>query len=784
MTTEQLLELATRQHLAGDLVDARRLYAQVLAQSPGDLLGMFRLGLLELQSGRPEAALPLIQHAAAAAPHEPRYQFGLGKTYEVLGQWPDSARVFLALVQANPRSAEARFGLGVACQAMGDYGRAIACYEAAGEIQPGFAEAFNNLGNCYHALKDLARAETAYRRALEIRPGYASAGSNLGTIMLASNRVDEAAGLLRAAVAAEPNVASHAVNLGAALCQLRQFAGAADVLRRAIELDKTIAAAHYNLANALAGLRQFPEAIEQFHQAIASKPDYADAYNNLANLHKELGEFRLAMAAYESALRAQPDSPAVLNNMGCLLRTLGRIEEAEVILRRGLALDPRHAALCNNLGNVLKDAGALDEAIACFRQALSLDPADWATHSNLVYALSFQATDAQTILDECRRWNDRHAAPLAPAIVPRPHERSASGRMRIGYLSPDFRDHCQALFTIPLLSNHDRSAFEIFCYSHVDRPDAVTRQIAGYADAWRDVRALDDNAACDLIRNDRIDILVDLTMHMSNGRPLVFARKPAPVHVAWLAYPGTTGMDAIDYRFSDPRLDPPEFDTHYCERTIRLADSFWCYHPLSTGPQVNKLPALERGVLTFGCLNNPCKLTDLTLVLWAGVLRALGDSRLVLMAPPGRHRQQLLDRLCTHGIRDDRVEFVPYRPRDDYLKTYHTIDIGLDTIPYNGHTTSFDSLWMGVPVVTRVGTTCVGRAGLSQLYHLDLLDLAADSDEAFVAAALDLAGDLPRLAELRHQLRSRLETSPLMNGQRFARNIEMAYRQIARAGPV
>jgi predicted O-linked N-acetylglucosamine transferase (SPINDLY family) len=446
------------------------------------------------------------------------------------------------------------------------------------------------------------------------------------------------------------------------------------------------------------------------------------------------------------------------------------------MLRRGLAVDPKHAALHDNLGNVLKDAGALDEAIACFRKALELDPDNAATHSNLAYALNFKSLEARPILDECLRWNARFAAPLRPLDAARRPDVSPR-RLKLGYVSADFRNHCQSLFTLPLFAHHDHGAFEVFCYSSVERPDEYTRRIEGFADVWRDVRPLDDAALFEVIRGDHIDVLVDLTMHMANGRPLVFARKPAPVQIAWLAYPGTTGIGAIDYRLSDPRLDPPGFDSHYSERTLRLADSFWCYDPLADQPDVNPLPALERGYLTFGCLNNPGKLTQNTLQLWGAAMRALPDAKLLLMAPPGRHRRQLLQRLGEQEIAEERIRFVEFRPRAEYLRSYHDIDLGLDTFPYNGHTTSLDSLWMGVPVVTRVGRTSVGRGGLSQLFQVGLSGLAADSDADFVSTAVAWGRDIPRLAALRQQLRARLERSPLMDAARFAAGIENAYRR-------
>ena len=296
---------------------------------------------------------------------------------------------------------------------------------------------------------------------------------------------------------------------------------------------------------------------------------------------------------------------------------------------------------------------------------------------------------------------------------------------------------------------------------------------------WREAAALDDSALDELIRSDEIDILVDLTMHMANGRPLLFARRAAPIQVAYLAYPGTTGIPGIDYRLTDPRLDPPGYDAHYTEKSVRLADSYWCYDPLTDEPAVNALPALARGFVTLGCLNNPCKITDLTLRLWAGILHALPDSQLLLMAPPGSGREHLLARLQVVGVAADRVRFVPFQPRLDYLRTHHEIDLGLDTFPYGGHTTSLDSYWMGVPVVTRIGSTCVGRAGLSQLHSLDLLELAAETDADFVRTVVALATDLPRLAALRQELRPRLERSVLMDHAAFARNIEAAYRQMA-----
>lgn len=739
---DDLLDQATARHRAGDLPEARRLYQDFLQRAPHDPVALFRSGLLELHDGRPQAALALIDQAVAGAPQVARHHVGRGQALQALYQWEEAAASYRRALKLEPASAEALFALGL----------------------------------CLQQCRQTAEAVWAYQQALALRPDDASALSNLGVALQDLGRQDEAVASLRAAAVLEPQNASHGLNLGIAQCRQRDFSAADEVLQQLERRHPELPEAAFNRGIALQGLGRPRDAIERYRHALALRPDYADALNNLGNVHRELGEFGLAAAAYEAALSVQPDLIPALNNAACLLRTLGRIEEAEDMLRRALQQDSRHAVLYDSLGSVLKDAGETDAAIECFRASLALDPTSATTHSNLAYALSFQSFDAQPILDECRRWNERFASGLRPLARHVPDD--GRRRLRIGYVSADFREHCQTLFTWPLLSHHDHTAFEIFCYASVERPDDFTRRLAGAADVWRDARHADDAALAQLIAGDGIDILVDLTMHMANGRPLTFARKPAPVQVAWLAYPGTTGLDAMDYRLTDPRLDPPDAEQAYSERSVWLPDSFWCYDPLADPPAVGALPALARGHVTFGCLNNACKLSDAAVNLWSAVLHAVPDSRLLLMIPEGRYAARLLGRFAAHHIDPGRIRCVPFRPRADYLQTYQEIDIGLDTLPYNGHTTSLDSLWMGVPVVSRTGRTCVGRGGSSQLHQVGLAELAVDSDAAFTEAAVTLAGNLPGLSRLRGELRARLEASPLMDAARFARNIEAAYRSM------
>jgi protein O-GlcNAc transferase len=307
----------------------------------------------------------------------------------------------------------------------------------------------------------------------------------------------------------------------------------------------------------------------------------------------------------------------------------------------------------------------------------------------------------------------------------------------------------------------------------------VTRHLASLVDVWRDVASTSDGDLASQIVEDRIDVLVDLTMHMSDGRPLLFARRPAPVQVSWLAYPGTTGSAAISYRLTDPWLDPIDdasADDRYSERSVRLPETFWCYDPLVAESAVDALPVDSNGWITFGCLNHPKKLTPHVLSLWARVLGSVADSRLIVLAAPGNARESLTSRFSMLGVDPSRLTFVGYQPRDAYLRTFGQIDIALDTFPYNGHTTTLEGLWSGVPVVSKIGSTPVSRAGHSILTNLGLSEFATHTDDEFVDSAVRLARDLPRLRKLRAELRRRMEQSPLMDGARFAGGMERAFR--------
>jgi len=566
--------------------------------------------------------------------------------------------------------------------------------------------------------------------------------------------------------------------LGSVLRRVGRVAEAIAVYRQALSLRPDFAPTYYNLGNALRDQGLLEEAIAAYREAARLRPDVADIQNNLGIALVEIGRTADAVAAFRQATRAKGDFVDGWFNLGNALSDLGQPDEAIAAFQEAISIKPDHAGAYANLGKVYKDTARLDEAMECYRRAISIDPRSGAW-DNLLFATYLHSDyDAGRIYQGHARWNEEIAAPLAGSIRNYPNSRQPDRKLRIGYVSPDFRNHVVGLNVLPLFREHDRGQFEIFCYSNAPQADALTREFQAYAGGWREIRKLGDEQAAELIRQDRIDILVDLALHSAHNRLLIFARKPAAVQVTFAGYPGTTGLRTIDYRLTDLYLDPPgSSDAFYSEQSIRLPDSFWCYEAAEE-PPVNPLPARANGFITFGCLNRFCKVNAPVLSLWAATMNAVAGSRLLMLCPPGSHRQRVLDEMAANGVASDRVESVDLQSREKYLRTYHRIDVGLDTFPYNGHTTSLDSFWMGVPVVTLVGETAVSRAGWSQLSNLGLTDLAANDREQFIEIASNLARDLPRLESFRSSLRQRMRRSPLMDAKRFTRGIEAAYRVI------
>jgi protein O-GlcNAc transferase len=606
---------------------------------------------------------------------------------------------------------------------------------------------------------------------------------NQGNAHLGNGQLDDAAECFRQAIALNPLYAEAHYNLGITLKELGQFNEAMGYYRRALEIKPDYAEAHYKLGNALNDLGQFNEAVASYRRALEIKPDYTYAHTNLGNALKELGQFNEAVASYRRALEIQPDFAEVHYNLGIALKELGQFNGAVASYRRALELKPDYAEAHSNLGNTLSGLGQLHNAMASYRRALQIKPDFADTHSNVIFNLDLAANvDMSELHGERKKWNEAHAAPLwqnpTHANDPNP-----TRRLRIGYVSADFKHHSAAKVFGGMLTQYDRSQFDVFAYSNFNgRYDQFTGLFRQSVTVWRNIVGSSDDAVAELIREDRIDILVDLSGHSSGNRLLVFARKPAPIQITAWGYATGTGMRAMDVFFTDPVMVPQQEKQYFTEEVRYLPSVVGAFFN-EPFPDVSELPALSDGIITFGSLNRLAKVSAEAYRVWAEVMLAVPRSRLILKTgelDDAAVRERVVGHFTKVGVAADRIIMRGKTSWYEHVQAYNQIDIALDPFPHGGGVTALEGLMMGVPVITLRWPTVVGRLSASIMTTLGLTDWIAETQEQYVELAIQKATDLQSLAELRQQLRGIFTSSVMGDQVAYARAVEQEYRQLWR----
>ena len=642
-----------------------------------------------------------------------------------------------------------------------------------------------------HESGDLAGAELRYRAMLRADAGHADALHLLG--LIAHQRGEHAAAVAQigAAIALKSDKAAYHYNLGNALVALARTQEAAESFRAATRLDPARVDARSNLAHALSQAGRHEEAVREFRQLLSLQTTAA-ARNALASALVRCADADPAAAqGYEEAAGLlqhawqDADDPAEARlALAYCLQQCKRWTEAAEHYEAVLLLRPENPTAHNNLANCYNQLGRVADAILHYRETYRLAPDFPEALTSVLACLNYDpGCSPDQAAAEHRNWAGQAASRYYPASPRYDNDRYPERRLRIGYVSPDFRRHPVSAIFAPILAAHDRNRLEVSCYYNYAGEDAITLQLKSLAEHWRPVVSMSDEELCGQIRSDRIDILVDLAGHTTHNRLLAFARKPAPVQVSWLGYFNSTGLASMDYFISDPWSSPPGQERYYVEHLLRLRHTRFCYQPPEYMPGLSPLPAHTSGRITFGCLNNLSKLNEQVLALWGRVLRAVPESRLLVQAAalddaPNRAR---FGALCaTHGIAPDRLELRGFSPIEQSPASYAEIDIALDPFPFCGGMTSLEALWLGVPVITLAGETIASRQSASMLMNLGLPELIAEDAERYVAAAVRLAQDLPRLSALRAGLRQRYAASPLMDYAGFAQELEQHYRDMWR----
>jgi predicted O-linked N-acetylglucosamine transferase (SPINDLY family) len=697
------------------------------------------------------------------------------------GRYAEAEHAARELTTRNPRNGFGWMALGATLKQMGRSSEALVPAQTAVDLLPDNANAHSNLGGILKDLGRLQDAEANLRSALRINPHHIQALINLGATLQGLDQPHEAELLLQRVLRIDPNSAEALCNLGNVFVRQRRLDDAERCFRRALEINPALAEAHFTLGATLQEQNRFEDAEVSYRRAITIKPDYAMAHCNLGVTLLRLGYLGESETSCRRALEINPDFPDAHINLGATLLHMGRLLEAEQCCRAALKLAPDSALTFSNLGVALQDLGQHQAAQLCYRRALDLQPDSVGAMDNLLFDLNYDPDkSAEEIFAVYREYDTRFALPLRREWKRHTNNRVVDRRLRVGYVSPDFKQHSAQRFLEPLLSKHDKSVVEVYAYAELVLEDAVTARYRSYVDHWVPTRGLTDAELAERIRADAIDILVELAGHTNGNRLGVFARKPAPVSLTWMGYGNTTGVSAIDYFLTDDTGAPPGSDSLFAERPWRIANPDIPFRPAEGMGDINVLPALTNGFVTFCTLTRRIRINHRTIRVWSEILTRVSNARLVINSKDflDTSAQNLLaGEFAAHGIARDRLLIGCQSPPWDVLRN---VDVGLDCFPHNSGTTLLETLYMGVPYVTLADRVRVGRIGGSMVRAAGHPEWIAESEQEYIDKAVALASDLPALARIRSQLRHEMQNGPLMDEAGFARRVEAAYREMFR----
>jgi len=572
--------------------------------------------------------------------------------------------------------------------------------------------------------------------------------------------------------------------LGAALKDQGKLKDAIQAFSKVIQLKPDYIEAYYNRGVVLQELGQLSKAVDSYNKAIQLKPDYAQAYNNSGLALQELGQLDKALKSCEQAIQLKPDYAQAYNNRGVVLQELEQLDKALNSYEQAIQLKPDFAEAYNNRGNTLKEIGQVDEAIDSYDKAIQFKPDYAVAYSNRNFALNYSSELTQTdIFQKHLEFEKQFGRKILENKLNPLFSKRRNTRLKVGYISADFNNHSVGYFFEPLLKSHDKGSIEVYCYYNNARADDTTKRLMEESEHWRSIVGMNDKDVVNLIRKDSIDILVDLVGHTAKNRLTVFTYKPAPIQVTWLGYPNTTGLSAIDYRFTDDVVDPiGRTDDLHSEKLIRLQNGFLCYQGDKLLPPNSALPCLKREHITFGSFNNLSKVTHQVVKIWSKILQSVPNSHLLLKSKQlsdAKTKSRYIEMFKHEGIPENRLELYSWLPgKEEHMELYNSIDIGLDPFPYNGTTTTCEALWMGVPVITMFGNLHAGRVGASIMTHANLENLIAMGTDEYVNMAVKYANNTDYLVKLRNELRSKILRSALCDNNAFAKNIEKAYQEM------
>ncbi|XP_050227052.1 probable UDP-N-acetylglucosamine--peptide N-acetylglucosaminyltransferase SPINDLY [Mercurialis annua] len=741
-------------------------FAEAIKLDPQNACALTHCGILYKEEGRLVEAAESYQKALRADPlYKPAAEClsivltDLGTSLKLSGNTQEGIQKYYEALKIDPHYAPAYYNLGVVYSEMMQYDTALNCYEKAALERPMYAEAYCNMGVIYKNRGDLEAAIACYERCLAVSPNFEIAKNNMAIALTDLGTKVKLEGDIHQGIA---------------------------YYKKALYYNWHYADAMYNLGVAYGEMLKFDNAIVFYELAFHFNSHCAEACNNLGVIYKDRDNLDKAVECYQTALSIKPNFSQSLNNLGVVYTVQGKMDAAASMIEKAIMANPTYAEAYNNLGVLYRDAGNISMAINAYEQCLKIDPDSRNAGQNRLLAMNYIHEGHDEKLFEAHRDWGRRFMRLYSQYTSWDNPKDPDRPLSIGYVSPDFFTHSVSYFIEAPLVYHDYANYKVVVYSAVVKADAKTirfrDKVLKKGGIWRDIYGVDEKKVASMIREDNIDILVELTGHTANNKLGMMACRPAPVQVTWIGYPNTTGLPTIDYRITDSLADPPDTKQKHVEELVRLPDCFLCYTPSPEAGPVCPTPALANGFITFGSFNNLAKITPKVLQVWARILCAVPNSRLVVKCKPfccDSVRQRFLTMLEQMGLEPLRVDLLPLiLLNHDHMQAYSLMDISLDTFPYAGTTTTCESLYMGVPCVTMAGSVHAHNVGVSLLSKVGLKHLSAENEDEYVKVALQLASDIPALSNLRMSLRDLMSKSPVCDGSKFTHGLESAYRNI------
>ena len=778
---KQLFSQALNFHQNGKFENAIDLYRQILNYDINHADSIHYLGIALYQQNKKETGLKYIEESIQINPESPQYYINYGLFILQEKQFDKAYEIFNKAYSINKTIPEIHFNLGVVSCKLSKNNEAIIHFKNALNIKPDYAEALTNLGSTYLTTGNIKESIISLKQSMKIKPDLAQTYNTLGNAYKTKGNNNKAIDNYKKAIYYKPDYYEAYNNLSHMYLTNGDNKEAQYYCNKALEIKSDYPHGHLNAGVLQLRFRNYSKSEYHLKKAVSLKDNFAEAYFNLGVLYYNQDKHDLSFDAYKKAIAINPSYKDAYINTAKIMYDKDMYEQAAKLYVEVLKLNPKCQVALSNIAGIFLKQGDIKSSIYYYKKALSIKPDMAALHSNYLFCINYDhEISSEKLFIEHIEYGKIHNK-LTENNIKYYNNFVSNKRLKVGYVSSDFSDHPVAYFIEPVLKNHNKSIIEPICYSNVSKPDNITNIIKSHCSKFIDIYGINSEKVSNIIRNDNIDILVDLAGHTRGNSLTVFAHKPAPIQISYLGYPNTTGLKAIDYRLVDNITDPDQ-DELYTEKLIRFQNCFLCFSPCYKYPDIKPLPCLNNGYITFGSFNNISKINIEVIRVWSEILKRTTNSKILLKSKAfndSQIRKRYENFFKKFNINKERIILKgsiisPY----EHLNYYNNLDIALDTFPYNGTTTTCEALWMSVPVITIKGNRHASRVGTSLLTYSGFKELIAYDIEDYIKMAVNISTNMEKLIFYRNNIRNKMLSSKLCNAEDFTNEIELIYQSI------